>query len=308
MSERPRPDLPSDEFGYIPFPITAECRNYIVEPREDIQERVSAVEAAANRDGYFYPPQQTTYTVDPYTGAESPIPRSTRPAHLHTLPATHTIRYLTGPSLPSNFRSCEGALLINLLALLYCTRSQFWDWYFDGRVRVKKDRVAWFRDNDGTASRVLSRVYESWATWTTDTQILYSNALWIHARAQSYEWEWERFIMRYMAIDAAWAIARSILHLDQSPHGKRIEILCDRFGLANNPDQAKEFVRLRNDLMHEALWDRTRPCSAGSVPAAMAEVYLGNLSARLLLSVGGVRGEFVKSDWKSIDMFPFWFK
>ena len=294
-------NLDHDEFGYIPYPFRADCGEYVIDSLSDIAEKVAAVESCANPDGYYYPPQQMSCSIDPVTEEMIPKPRTTRPALLHRLPTTHTIRHRDGNPLPKMFRDQDGALIIHLLALLYRTRCQFSTWWFDGRVRVKRDRVAWFEDIDGTVSAVLARVLREWKTWPADRRHAYTNALLMHSRAATYELEWERFLFEYLTLDATWAAARIHRGRRDSPHAERIGILCGRFGLYKLPSQVDELVRLRNDLFHEALWDMSRSS------AATAYVLLDNLNARLLLAVGGVRGQFA-AVWASLSNVIFGFE
>ena len=108
-----------------------------------------------------------------------------------------------------------------------------------------------------------------------------------------------------MAFDAAWAVARRLLHLPEAHQRDRFAILCDRYDLVTHSAEVSEFVRLRNDLFHEALWDNGRPCSAGSSRSYMAEIYLGHLNERLLLALGGVKAGFLRSDWLSLSLYAF---
>jgi hypothetical protein len=95
----------NDRFGYIPFPFRAECGNYVIENLPDLDDRVTAVEKYSHRDGYFYPSEQVTYSVDPTSGEETQIPRTARPALLHRLPPTHTIALQDSTPLPQSFRN-----------------------------------------------------------------------------------------------------------------------------------------------------------------------------------------------------------
>jgi len=304
--EAPIPPLSEDWFGYIPFPFTATCGQYVLRPVDDLQKLVADVESGTNRDGFYYP-SESSFRFDPLTGKRTLIPKSTRPALLYPMPHTHVVATRTADPLPPDFRSTEGGLLIHFLALLYESRCQFWNWCFEGRIRTKPDRIAWFRDDDTTLSRVLSMAHATWTTWKSErARMLCVNALWLHSRIPSYRLDWERFLMAYVVSDALWALSIELGRLPSAPrvpHPERLDRLAQQLALVRHPDVTQRFAILRNDLFHEGRWDKQILGSPAGGDAFMAEIRLRSLNARMILALGGVPCQFLKTDWLSMGQF-----
>lgn len=300
------PKADEDWFGYVPFAFSATCAQFVVRPVEDLQQHVSAINSKTNQDGFYYP-LATRYREDPLTQELTRIPTSTRPALLYRMPHTHVIATRSGVALPQNFRSGVGGLLIHILALLYETRCQFWNWWFESRIRTKADRIASFRDDESTLSRVLSMAHATWESWPSErARKLYINALWLHSRLPVYRFDWERFLMAYVVSDALWALTNELDLLasrPRVPHAERLEHLIGALGLVPHPDVIQRFAALRNDLFHEGLWDEQTPGTAASPEAFLAEIRLRSLNARILLALGGVRCGFLRTNWMSMSTF-----
>ena len=62
-------------------------------------------------------------------------------------------------------------------------------------------------------------------------------------------------------------------------------------------------VRLRNDVLHEALWDGRTPGEARSPASVAASMWLDGLSRRVTLALLGLSGQYVRSFWWSRSHF-----
>jgi len=113
-----------------------------------------------------------------------------------------------------------------------------------------------------------------------------------------YENEWELFQAEYQIVDAVFRIAHKTHQLvDPKKHGERIRCLCDFFGIPSDDAKVGHIVKLRNELLHEALWDERMPGEARSPDSLYASIWLHKLTRRLLLAVLGITGTYVQSGW-----------
>lgn len=114
--------------------------------------------------------------------------------------------------------------------------------------------------------------------------------LYMHSRASVYQWDWEEFTIRYMVLDSCWKMAERIWGLKVKSHADRIPELC-RFlsvELSHHSIDTKRMTELRNDLFHEALWQRSRPGSGSSLALMYGTEYpprMKDLSEQLILAL-----------------------
>src|SRR5207249_1122143 len=116
---------------------------------------------------------------------------------------------------------------------------------------------------------------------------LITNVLFMHSRVPSYEWDWERFTMEYMVFDGCWKLARLRYHVKDLPHSDRIKTICQRFSIPCDNDLVRRIVTLRNNLLHETLWDGSQPCTAASVDACQQPDNLRRLNQRVIPALLG---------------------
>src|SRR5262249_34951924 len=154
----------------------------------------------------------------------------------------------------------DASFIIHLLGYLHETQLQFGDWWFDVRVRISKDSLS---SCTKTNEHFVSHAYEAWQKWPPRVRVRFANILFMFNRALSYEWDWEHFNIQYMVFDALYITAAELnLITKVKSHKARLSHTCKSLGLLEEPDRFKEFVRLRNDLFHEALWDNGQPGTA----------------------------------------------
>ncbi|QBB69335.1 hypothetical protein ELE36_02510 [Pseudolysobacter antarcticus] len=291
----------SDRFGFLKAPITIRFNNGWIKPCPDHASVLASIEEREHRDGYLYPPCISSWSQclgsadDPV-----PIPNTTRPAAVFGLMPSHDI-HVADFEEGGDFRHEDGALLVHLIAFLYETRLQFDGWKFDGRIRT---RVGSFLFREDVAEHFIASVYDRWKTWTPELRRRFITILYMFGRAQSCLWEWERFSQHYMVFDALYAFQLKNGGQKIGGHGKRLIHMCNLFGVAADETMFENFIKLRNALLHEALWDNSTPGEAmGKDPNV--DKWLKNFNARLIVAVAGYQNSFSRSKWTHMGWQPF---
>ena len=296
-----------DYFGFLPWEFTIEFDGGKVSPIPEFDEVAASVKKDTHEDGFLYPPIEYRVRVDPVTIKPlEKIPKTERPAHLYRIPPSHEL-CLYHSGTPEDTRRGAGSIVIHLLAYLFGRRLQFYDWWIDGRVPIlEKARSHNITFDQNTVEDFLSHCYKMWKSWCEEKQTLITNILFMHSRAPSYEWDWERFTIEYMVLDGCYKLGKSLNVVQKMPpHGERIKILCQTFEIPINYNLAEEIVRLRNDLFHETLWDRSKPCTAINSSAFILTDHLRRLNQRLIPALFGYKTPYVKTAWWFFGRYSF---
>ena len=277
-----------DCFGYLPLENSLSLTCGSITPLPELQAVVARAEKHANSEGYLYP--------DPLHP----------PAPLHQLPPTHRIELPSHPDDQEKARYGLAGFLMHMLGFLYGRRCQFHGWWFDGRVSVRNT-------SDHSEPRVDDAVYcleqaaSTWSSWPDRQKTIMVNALFLKMRTRVYELEWERFQAEYQVLDALYSIARDLGRVGKVSHKEIIPTVCHELGLGipSDKSQVNLIVALRNDLIHEALWDGGMPGKVGNMRAYYSSIWLDHLSRRLLLALLGIRAKYLRSDWWTIGHWAF---
>jgi len=294
-------EMSKDLFGFLPCEWTLEFDGGRISPVQGFHEVETWVDKYIHEDGFLYPPMTHQAELDPSTmEVLREVPKTERPAILHRIPPSHELLLLSASGTGEDMRRGPASFLIHLLAYLFGIRLQFYDWWFDGRVPIqKKARTHNIHFTKEVAEDFLGHSYGTWRSWPAEAQKLITNILYMHSRAPSYEWDWEQFIIEYMAFDGCWNLAELVgfVQKERVSQKKKFEILCTKFQIPIRADLVQEFVRLRNDLFHEALWDRSQPCTTVSNTAFMSVYHLRRLNQRIIPAVLGYNTAYVQSGW-----------
>jgi hypothetical protein len=298
-----------DYFGFLPYRWTIEFDGGKISPIPEFEENATWIDKYTNEDGFLYPPIEHRVEVDP--GTMKPwkeIPRTGRAAHLHRVPPSHEL-CLFEPGKSEEVRKGPESVIIQLLAYLFGVRLQFYDWWVDSRLPItERARTHGIRFTAKTAEGFLSHCYKTWKSWGEGEQKLITNVLFMHTRAPSYEWDWERFTIEYMVLDACWRLATQLSKIqpkDYVPHGKRIEVLCQEFRIPSREDLIKDIVYLRNDLFHETLWDGRQPGTAVSSDSFILPDHLRRLNQRLIMALLGYKTPYIQTKWWFLGNYSF---
>ncbi len=303
----------SDLVGFLPIEREFRFSGGSFTPVADFQESLAAVQKRTNTDHFLYPPtetRQTTEFIDRKTGKLVPeeereqreLPGTERPALLHHLPPSHLIS-LDSPSIKGPLRESDGAFLMHLLGYLFGHRMQFYDWWFDGRVRMKSAHHTMVRRENETP--FISTSYEAWRAWPTSSRKRFTNALYVLSRAPTYEWDWERFLIYYTVFDALYRVANETASVTAKSHAERLPTMCSTFGLYQNADHFAAIVDLRNNLFHETLWSGSQPCSTIRERHWRQVNNLRRLNERLVPALLGFRTDYIANPWDHISMAVF---
>jgi hypothetical protein len=297
------------EFGFLPEPLSGNFAGGTITPLEDHSDRTKWLEESSNRDGYYYPPEEILYELDPATmDKKNKIARSGRPALLYPLPASHRL-YLASPLDATMAVSSDGALIIHLLGYLYGRRLQFADWKFDGRVPVKPQGGIYVRPE--TSLEFLGHTYEWWRSNSLDIRKRLIHILDVFTRARSLEWEWDAFIHQYIVFDGLYRLHRKLNPASpkrEVPHKERIEFMLGRYDIPTPPNSnlVQRLCEVRNDLFHEAAWDGETICF-GNVDSDAFSLprHLARLNSRLICRIVNYRNDYSMSAWWAMGSFSF---
>jgi hypothetical protein len=252
------------------------------------------VDKYANEDGYVYPPIVQDVQVDLWTGKKARLPKTKRPTLLHRLPPSHELA-LKGVRDIQKSRLGLSGFVTQCFGFLFGTRLQFFDWWLEGRIPIKSTSNVYV--DRKTAESFVSKAIDTWKKFDRRNKRAVSNLLYLYAKSGSLEWDWERFQMEYTVFDACYALMKRGRLVGHSPHGLRFKSVCQSHGLKYNGRLVRKFVQLRNDLLHEALWDGGQINTARGLAAFMASYHLRRFNHRLITAILTGRTEYTSSPW-----------
>jgi hypothetical protein len=294
----------SEIFGFLNHPHTIEFDGGRIVPTDSFQQGLEFINKFGNKDGYFYPGLIRTCTKSLESDQVEYVSNTERPASVFDLPESHVL-YIESPLNGENSRYEDAGLLIHLLGFLFGVRLQFSDWRFDGKVPIERQNRFQFADE--VPSIFISHVYNKWKILDPKLRKLYINILYMHGKAKSYEWHWDKFIYQYMVFDAIYNLATEGQKIKGVTHEGRFKYLCDNFSIDYvNEAQFKEIYDLRNDLFHEGLWDGGMPgLSQQNRDNSFRNLnQLDRLNSRLIVEVSGYNISEPSCYW-SLGLEPF---
>jgi hypothetical protein len=297
-------DMQSDLFGFLPVKLSVDFGDVSIKPVSKYDDILKAMIKESHQDGFMYPPLSQRWQADPVTLKPiKRIPRTKRPALLYRIPPSHQITFESNYEL-NELRVGPAGFLIHLLGYLYGVRLQFHDWWVDGRMPMKSQHNITVPNK--LAQDFLSHSYATWKNWDQKKRELMTNILFMHTRALSYEWDWERFAIEYMVFDGCCALAKGLFRrLKLSEHEKRLVNICKRFGIPLNKELFNDIVKLRNGLFHKALWGNGQPCTVAKGNAFLTPYHLRRLNQRVIPALLGAHIEYIKTPWWTLGTFAF---
>lgn len=285
----------TDNFGYLPVVGVIEWAEGRISAVSDIEEIIANVNEHSNKDGYLYP--LVIKWVRQYNnGRKEDIPKSDRPALLFRLPVTHSLILDNINGNKYDLRQDIGVFIVHFIGFLFNYRCQFDDWSVDGRIPVKGHGDYNFYNLD-KAGKCIEIAYKMWKSWDDRDKRILTNILFLHSRTCKYEFDWERFMAEYQILDATYALAKKYYNVPDVPHNKRIIEICNFFNIAIDLNQIDTIVRLRNDLIHEALWDGKMPGAAPQSDNYYKHFYINSLTNRIIFSLLGIKSTYNQSSW-----------
>jgi hypothetical protein len=288
-----------DKFGFMPKKWSLFFDEYEIIPVDDYDEVKKCIDEYTNKDGFYYPPLVHTVKLDPITGEpKEKISKTERSAHLYPLLPSHVIKIKRTIKPLEQLRKGPTGFIIHLLGYLFGRRFQFYDWWFDGRIPMRNPHNLLFTEKD--MQDFARHSFSKWKIWQSDKQKLFTNLLFMHSRAISYEWDWERFMIEYTVFDGCWNFY-SGGNINYSHSGRLKKILSD-LGMKIYEDKIERIVKLRKDLFHETLWDKGQPCSAGDAEAFTSYYDLMRINQRLFVALLEYSTDYIYTDWRCLGL------
>jgi hypothetical protein len=236
------------------------------------------------------------------TGSDEFLYPPTQKDLLHRLPASHGIELHDVTGEQEALRKGIAGFAMHFTGFLFGHRCHFENWWVDGRVSMKPQ-------SDFSCVRVvdiafcIERAIHTWSNWNDRMQRVAINALFLHNRTHMYHWDWERFQSGYTVLDAAYKIANAVYGVRAPKHEERINTLCSRFGLAKNTTYVSGITRLRNDLIHEGLWDGGMPGEARGEDSFRGSYRIARICSRLFFALFKIEADYIRSPWWSLGHF-----
>ncbi len=287
------------KFGFYPYPSSFTAGDIKIEPLPEIRDVISNV-ASANRitDDWFFPPLVREKLK---VGIISPIKPKRTPliyARRYQLPATHTLNHRgTKSSQRLDFIIlCTGLLLgIRLLPE---------PWGHFQKTPVEKHKLIDLVVSDREVEKCIPLFDNFWASNKPHVRRMMFSAINIFQLASSYEYEYERFIFQYIALDTIYRLFVECGHISakrQINHAERPRAICKKLQIAL-PKWAKKkrgkrknaLSEIRNNLFHEgSIGNRAIGFGGINVPGTLLSMEA--LNCRALLFLLGLRHSYVSS-------------
>ena len=297
-----------DKFGFLFFDDQLSFHGFLIKPVDNYKDVAKEVEEYVNQDGFIYPPMSHKIKLEAISGrVVEEITKTYRPAVFYQLPASHEI-ILKNSKNKNITREGLLGLILHSLAYMFGTRLQFHDWWFDSRIPVKvtTHNINFFDKND--LEHFLDHTLNKWKSWDSKNQKLFITILYMLSKSACYEWDWERFAIEYMIVDACFRLSQDLGLLQSRRrirHRERIKKLCEAFDIPHDEAYINDIVDIRNNLFHEITWGDGLPGRAGSSKTYKMGDDLRRLNQRLILAILEYKTNYIHTDWRSISQIKF---
>ncbi|WP_321365948.1 hypothetical protein [uncultured Desulfuromusa sp.] len=282
-----------DYFGFLPIAENIKFSSGQIVASPEITSIIEKTHKLACQDGFIYPPllhgADVTSGYDPQKSSDI-FP----PIFYCHVPTTHSLEFVRPLESMQDARRSLSGFIIHFLGFLYGYRIQFYDWWFDGRIQVKSTCTQ-IQPRSTQAAAILDKAIKTWLQWGPRKQQIATNILYLHSKTPSYKSDWERFQTEYQIIDAICFLANVSNH----SHSQRIKKLCEKYSIIVDNEKFEAVKTLRNDLFHEALWEKGMLGDIGSHTSINSPNWLHKISKRAIFAVLGINGKYVESDWQS---------
>ncbi len=298
-----------DKFGILPTPVKLQFFQGTIYPAENYEEVITYIHSTAHNEGYLYPPivhqeKAKPESFDSETGKYTDyevIANSQRPSPVHYLPATHKLEVFE--QYAEGGREKIGSFIIHLVAFLYGVRTQFHDWRIDGRALIKGRSD--FYAPPKSVEKCISSSIKAWMGWGDDQKKRMTNILYLYTKAISEEYEWLEFTLLYMVFDACYHFAIKRYGATATTHEERMNVISNHFGIKIENDLFKEWVNLRNNLFHEALWRGNYVGTATFSDIYPNILYFHAFLARVITGLLSYDSGYIRSSWRNLGKICF---
>lgn len=272
----------TDSFGFLEYEVDLAFDWGSIKTRSDIIEVRRALGNRLVKDGYIYPP---------------------RPSEMFKLPPSHNL-ILNDERDVANARRGLGGLIMHLLAFLFGKRLQFHDWWFAYRIPLTATTIN-ISLHDREIHKFLDKSATPWRSFDELNRSRIVNLLIAYSLAGALEWDWQRFQLEYMVMDACYRIAKEKDNCRARCHEDRLRALSNTYGLMEDLGLFRFFVRLRNELFHETFWDGGQIFTSQTAESFHASFHLRRFNHRVIVALlyGGC--PYIETDWTAMGTFFF---
>ena len=289
-------------FGFLEYPHNIYFEGGCICLIDKYEESLQFINELIHKNGFFYPPEVNTYTIR--KGEEDKkVPHTRRPVQLYHLPPSHNIIFEDKKDYEA-LREYSGAFIIYILSYLFNTHLQFWDWRVSSKTPIRRPHFIII--SKPILERFLSYAFTKWKRWDRKQQIHYNNLLFMHSRAPSYQWEWERFMIEYMVFDGLYDLtcqinqeqvnkAKTVYFPKKNivPHKGRFQILCEVYDICYLEKEVDNIYKLRNELFHKAMYGGAKPGFKSNSQLFTTPFFLRQLNQRILPATLEYKNKFI---------------
>ncbi|BBA71019.1 hypothetical protein [Geobacter sulfurreducens] len=276
------------DFGFLKEDICYETEDFRIAPLPDIWERVESLSSTGLiSEGWFYPPIE-----EPRGGHEDPVEFPKVPWRAFNLLPSHQVNLK---------RDCKNTkreeFIVNILGFIKGVKLIPSDWCHFYRVQIEPNRSIGFHCTEDEIVEVISKADKFFITQKPETVKIFFGAVHWFLFSESYYHDFERFDCHYKVLDACYKLCRDTLEMKKCTHPERPVEMAKYFDMPV-PSWAKlegaksKLSILRNQFYHEALF-AGEPIGF-NMPDPCLVFQLKNFNAKLLLSIIGIKAEYIK--------------
>jgi len=286
------------EFGFYPHALEIKTGPITVTTLPGLERSAGNLRASDSVEGdWFYAPPQRRR--DFMSGEVHTLPYSSR---VFVLPKTHVIEHRTAISMENiDFHLWVLSFFVGMR--LTATEAGFLD-----ATPVKPGRLFDFVLHGSDLTRAVELAEDFWMANLAEPVRAKRFAAAVHALflgQNPQNLAFERFIYFYLALDAAFALAKTV-HQPRThiSHARRIQWMCEKYGMTtpawadSTAGTNTEVATIRNNTLHEALF-MDEPLGFAGLAGGSSKYLTLEMQAlicRLLVAlIGGENADYVRS-------------
>lgn len=275
-------------FGFLPENVCYETEDFQITPLPSIWERLKTLHSEGLiHDGWVYPPVE-----EPHRTSKDPEKLPKVPWRAFNLSSTHKIEFNNG-SVEDNRKE----FLINIFGFTKGMKLIPSHWLHFYRVQIELHKSIGFVCTKEETQKLLSLGNIFYEKHNIETRKVFFGAVHWYLFVDSYYHDFEIFDCQYKVLDACYKLCRDIFNIKNCNHSERPAEMCRLFDMpipkwAKLNEQKSDLSILRNQFYHEALF-AGEPIGF-NMPDGSLVFELKNFNAKLLLSILGVKAEYIK--------------
>ena len=287
------------EFGFLSEPTSANFGAWRIEPLDDFGRTLEEWNQLSDPQGWVLPPiieQVKVKRISKGVDVEDIVPNTRRSADSWRVPPSHSLIFEGGePPAQDPTKPGEPYFIVQCLGAIRGCELQLSNWWVSGKKRLRPQ--SFLLPVGDALNHCLSMAYAWYDKQDDHCRRVVSSSLFIHSHSESYEFDWERFLWQYTAFEGCFHLAKKVHRMKGV--GNRFQVFADYFCLQSEPEQFKLFSRIRNELVHEAMWGNQVPGFGGDGQPWNQTIYLSNFTTLSLLAVMGVETPSLHVNWNT---------